>query len=80
MRQLERAPKVSAQLGVDITTFKRIVKSLSDDEIILSYITCSQCGEVQGGLEDVDKVLELNPETYDDFWDIYDHRTSRHGH
>jgi hypothetical protein len=79
-RQLELAPVTSAQLGFDIKTFKQLIKTLSDDEIILSYITCSQCGEQLASLDDVDKVLEQNPETYDDFWDILDSVTSKHEH
>ena len=79
-RQLELAPITSAQLGTDITTFKQIIITLSDNEIILSYITCSQCGEQLASLEDVDKALEQNPETYDDFWELLDSFTSKHEH
>ena len=69
-RQLERAPEIADQLGFEVNTFKKMVSDLPDDEIILSYITCSQCGEALASLEDVDTILEQNPETFDDFWDI----------
>ncbi len=69
-RQLERAPEIAEKLGFDVNTFQKTVSDLSDDEIILSYITCSQCGEALVSLEDVDTILEQNPETFDAFWDI----------
>lgn len=77
-RQLERAPEIADQLGFDVNTFKKTVLDLSNDKIILTYITCAQCGEALASLEDVDTILEQNPETFDDFWDILQFFGSTH--
>lgn len=54
------------QLGIT----KEKIENLSDDQIIESYITCSDCGEKLATMEDVDRVLEENPKTFEEFWDM----------
>ncbi|MFX1520192.1 MAG: hypothetical protein ACFFCD_09765 [Promethearchaeota archaeon] len=71
-RQFDKAPTLAAQLGLDVNLFKQYVAAISDEDIIISYIKCSQCGEMMATLEDIDTVLEQNPKDYDEFWDIFD--------
>ena len=64
-RQVELLPVTGPQLGIT----KEKIEKLSDDQIIESYITCSDCGRKMATMEDVDRVLEENPRTFDEFWD-----------
>ena len=65
-RQVELLPVTGQQLGIT----KEKIEKLSDDQIIESYITCSDCGGKMAAMEDVDRVLRANPKTFDEFWDL----------
>jgi len=65
-RQVELLPLTGPQLGIT----KEKIEKLSDDQIIESYITCSNCGKKLATMEDVDRVLEANPKTFDEFCDL----------
>ena len=65
-RQLKLLPVTGSQLGIT----KEKIKKLSDDQIIESYITCNRCGKKLATIEDADRVLEANPKTFDEFWDL----------
>jgi uncharacterized protein YbaA (DUF1428 family) len=56
-RQLQRSEELVEVLkrdgdNVTLSDFRRRVESLNDEDIILSYITCSSCGEVFCSYED----------------------------
>jgi len=65
-RQVELLPVTGPQLGIT----KEKIEKLSDDEIIESYIKCSSCGKKFATMEDVDRVLEEDPKTFEEFWDM----------
>ncbi len=44
--------------------------SKSDDEIIMSYFTCADCGETSLSLTDIDTILDNDPDTVDEFLDF----------
>lgn len=56
------------------------ISKISDNHIILSYIICSGCVQMQKSLEKIDKVLSMNPSNLEDFWKIYDRITEPHSH
>lgn len=64
-RQLKLLPMTSPKFGVT----KKAIKALSEDQIIECYLK-NECGEMIATLDDVDAVLEENPRTFDEFWDM----------
>ncbi len=58
-----------AALGSDqaLKAWEAGLESKSDDEIIMSYFTCSDCGDMTLTLTDVDAVLGNDPDTVDEF-------------
>jgi hypothetical protein len=65
-RQKKLLPTTGPELGVT----RKKIESMSDDEIIKSYITCSQCGGKMATIGEVDMVLAEDPATFDDFWEM----------
>jgi hypothetical protein len=56
-RQLQRSEELVEVLkrdgdNVTLSDFRRRVESLNDEDMILSYITCSSCGEMFCSYED----------------------------
>lgn len=58
-----------AVLGSDqaLKAWETGLDSKSDDEIIMSYFTCPDCGDTTLTLTDVDAVLGNDPDTVDEF-------------
>lgn len=47
------------------------LESKNDDEIIMAYFTCADCGDTNLSLTDVDAILvENDPDTVDEFLDF----------
>jgi len=65
-RQLKLLPITAPQFGIT----KEKIEKMSGDEIIESYITCSECGEKFATLEDIDRVLQEKPKTFEEFWTL----------
>jgi hypothetical protein len=65
-KQLELLPITGPRLGIT----RKTIESMSDTEIIASYTRCSDCGDKIASIEEVDRVLEEDPSTLDEFWDL----------
>ncbi|NIQ07075.1 MAG: hypothetical protein GWO20_15520 [Candidatus Korarchaeota archaeon] len=50
-----------------IKAYSEELEALSDDEIIMSYVTCSRCGEKFCSLEEVDEILKDGCKDFDEF-------------
>jgi hypothetical protein len=46
------------------------LESKNDDEIIMAYFTCADCGDASLSLTDIDTILGNDPDTVDEFLDL----------
>jgi len=77
-RQLQRSEELVEVLkrnGDDVTLsdFRRRIESLEDDDVIMSYITCSSCGEMFCSYEDALLAAETAGSVEEWFDNMEDH-------